>query len=155
MDAHISSKKQESRRVYKTAHYEYSSSTAGGPSAMPAPSIAGRDVQQNINSLDSLLLDLKHERERSLERAGGELEMKQLARKEGPGWSPACGGLNNSLTPRTKEWRSSPYERCGLCKQTSKTTPQPLLGRMPNERSAAAAVVGLLAAVQSATACAL
>lgn len=48
--------------MYKTAHYEYSSSTNNGI----APSQA--DLQKNINSLDTLLLDLKHERDASLDR---------------------------------------------------------------------------------------
>lgn len=63
---------QESRRVYKTAHYEYSSGNNVNNNASQPIAAIGKDVQQNINSLDSLLLDLKHERERSLERAGGE-----------------------------------------------------------------------------------
>lgn len=57
--------------MYKTSHYEYSTSsnaaTNGGVGQVRGGSA---DVPPNINSLDSLLLDLKHERERSLERAG-------------------------------------------------------------------------------------
>lgn len=53
---------QENRRVYKTSHYEYSSSSNNGISPSQA------DLQKNINSLDTLLLDLKHERDASLDR---------------------------------------------------------------------------------------
>jgi hypothetical protein len=51
----------EKRSLYKTSHYEYSSSANG-----ISPSQA--DLQKNINSLDTLLLDLKHERDASLDR---------------------------------------------------------------------------------------
>lgn len=47
--------------MYKSSHYEYSSSSNG-----ITPSQA--DLQKNINSLDTLLLDLKHERDASLDR---------------------------------------------------------------------------------------
>lgn len=53
---------QEHRKVYKTSKYEYSSSSGG---ELPR---AAADVQQKINSLDTLLLDLKHEREHSMDR---------------------------------------------------------------------------------------
>ncbi|KAJ6644611.1 hypothetical protein Bhyg_09580 [Pseudolycoriella hygida] len=52
----------ENRRVYKTSHYEYSSSSNSG--VLPSQT----DLQKNINSLDTLLLDLKHERDASLDR---------------------------------------------------------------------------------------
>ncbi|KAG4077015.1 hypothetical protein HA402_016002 [Bradysia odoriphaga] len=51
----------EKRSMYKASHYEYSSSSNG-----ITPSQA--DLQKNINSLDTLLLDLKHERDASLDR---------------------------------------------------------------------------------------
>ena len=51
--------------MYKTAHYEYSTSKSGGANSALAPEL---DVQKNIKSLDSLLLDLKHERELSVDR---------------------------------------------------------------------------------------
>jgi len=50
------------KRLYKTSHYEYSSSSNNGISPSQA------DLQKNINSLDTLLLDLKHERDASLDR---------------------------------------------------------------------------------------
>lgn len=58
---------QENRKIYKTARYEYSSSTGG--------EIPQHDVQQKINSLDSLLLDLKHEREQSLDRGNFDIDL--------------------------------------------------------------------------------
>lgn len=68
--------------MYKTAQYEYSTSTGGGGGGGSGPVPVRPDVQQNINSLDSLLLDLKHERERerSLERPG-ECQNKQTVAK--------------------------------------------------------------------------
>lgn len=55
---------QEHRKVYKTSKYEYSSSSNNG-NELPR---AAADVQQKINSLDTLLQDLKHEREHSMDR---------------------------------------------------------------------------------------
>lgn len=53
----------DTQRVYKTETYEYSTSGgAGGGNKKP------REMQQNIHQLDSLLSDLKHERETSLDR---------------------------------------------------------------------------------------
>lgn len=50
-------------RVIKTANYEYSAGSNGSGIGNYAD-----DVNKNISQLDNLLMDLKHERDTSLER---------------------------------------------------------------------------------------
>lgn len=57
----------DNRKVYKTAHYEYSTtSKMGGGGGYP--NTADGMQHQNVNQLDTLLSDLKHERDTTLDR---------------------------------------------------------------------------------------
>lgn len=62
------------RKVYKTAKYEYKSSSSGGGTGSGAAPTAGTEgvsevYQRNINQLDTLLNDLERERDSSLDRS--------------------------------------------------------------------------------------
>ncbi|KFB50937.1 AGAP006184-PA-like protein [Anopheles sinensis] len=60
------------RKVYKTAKYEYKSSSGGGnvlPGAGRADQSVSEVYQRNINQLDTLLNDLERERDSSLDRS--------------------------------------------------------------------------------------
>lgn len=59
------------RKVYKTAKYEYKSSSGGGnvlPGAGRTDQSVSEVYQRNINQLDTLLNDLERERDSSLDR---------------------------------------------------------------------------------------
>lgn len=59
---------QSGQKIYKTSHYEYSTSSSGGGGGQDLQPLQ-INAQKNINQLDSLLQDLKHERITTLERS--------------------------------------------------------------------------------------
>lgn len=56
------------RKVYKTAKYEYKSSSSGGMAPVAGTEGVSEVYQRNINQLDTLLNDLEKERDSSLDR---------------------------------------------------------------------------------------
>lgn len=58
---------QGGQKLYKTSRYEYSSSSTGGGNNKIEPQ-RYESTQTNVNQLDNLLEDLKHERDISFDK---------------------------------------------------------------------------------------